>query len=118
MPRKAKRRVLDLDRLPHAEKTRFATEIIEFFTDDLPAYIARKSDHFDLAWAEADMFRTLAALPDSTLKKAGLDRTDLPALVLSAFHLIRVSDKKRRKSSRRATSARKRRPAKRRARAA
>lgn len=112
MVRKAKRRFFDPALLPHADQARVVSDIVDFFTDRLPTFVAREFDNYDLAWAEAELFRALAALPDRRLKKLGLDRADLPAFVLSTFHLIRVSEK-RRKGGRRASVARKR-PAKRR----
>lgn len=102
MVRKAKRRGLDPSKLPHAEKARIASEIVEFFTDAVPAFIARNSRALDRAWAEADLFNALAALPDRELKKRGLARVDLPLLVLSTFHLVRLAKRRKRKPARKA----------------
>ncbi|HET9149351.1 MAG TPA: hypothetical protein VFO61_02630 [Alphaproteobacteria bacterium] len=104
MVRTAKRRVRDIDSLSHAEKTRIANEIVEFFTGRLPEFIAREGNFYDLAWAEADLFRALSALPDRTLKKMGLDRAEIPALVLSTFHLIKWTDRHRRTRGRKSAA--------------
>lgn len=97
MVRKAKRRGLDLGNLPYAEEAQTATDFIEFFTETLPAFILRHSDNFDRAWAEADLFNTLSALPDRELKKRGIARVDIPLIVLSAFHLVHVARKRKRR---------------------
>ena len=98
MARKAQRRGLKLEQLPYAEETRVVNDVFDFLAKRLPAFIEREASSFGAVWAEADVFRALSALPDSALKKAGIDRADLPALVLSAFHLIKVSRKRRKKS--------------------
>ena len=104
MVRKAKRRGLDPKTLPYAEKARIASEFVEFFTDTLPDFIARESNALDVAWAEADLFNALAALSDRDLKKLGVKRVDIPALVLSAFHLVHIARKRKRKPARKAAA--------------
>ena len=95
MARKAKRRGLDLSKLPYAQEAQTANDFVEFITDTVPAFFLRHADNFDRAWAEANLFNALSALPDRELKKRGIDRVDIPLIVLGAFHLIRVAKKRK-----------------------
>lgn len=104
MVRKAKRRGRGLDpsSLPEADKARIASDIVAFFTDSLPNFISREFDLLNLAWAENDLFNTLSGLPDRELKKRGITRADIPALMMSTFHLSRLAKNRKRRPARKA----------------
>jgi hypothetical protein len=59
----------------------------------------------------ANLYRELSGLSDSALKKAGLKRSDLPALVVRTLRLIEVSNgrtaKRRSPAVKRTTTKRK-----------
>jgi hypothetical protein len=90
-PRKLARSGLDPAKLPYASETQAANDALEFLFDRLPSYIVSELRNIDIAVDEANLYRELSSLSDATLKRAGLKRSDLPALVASAFHLIRLS---------------------------
>jgi hypothetical protein len=102
---KARKQKPDPKRLPYAEEARDAAAFVEFFTDDLPAFILRQSDTLTHAWAASDLFNALSALPDRKLKQMGLARVDISPLVLSAFHLVHIARKRKRAAARRRTTA-------------
>jgi hypothetical protein len=70
------------------------TDLFTFLTKRLPDFIEEEFDRLDVARNESELFRELASLPDSTLRKAGLRREDLPRVVLSAFHLVDASKRR------------------------
>jgi hypothetical protein len=89
--RKGARPGLDPAKLPYAGETQAANDVLEFLFDRLPRYVASELRNIDIAVDEANLYRELSSLSDETLRRAGLKRSDLPALVASAFHLIRLS---------------------------
>jgi hypothetical protein len=106
-PRKVARSGLNPARLPYASETQAANDALEFLFDRLPTYIASELRNIDIAVDEANLYRELSSLSDATLKQAGLKRSDLPALVASAFHLIRLSNGRAGRRPRRAAAQRK-----------
>lgn len=102
--RSSKKRRLNPDTLPYAHRARIASDVFDFFGHRLPAFIDREFGYLDEASSESDLFRTLTALPDSRLKRAGIKREELPKLFLNAFHLLRVA-KRQRESARTRTAA-------------
>jgi hypothetical protein len=65
--------------------------VLDFLFNRLPKFIASELHNIDVAVNEAALYRELTNLPDETLRSVGLKRSDLPALVASAFHIIRLS---------------------------
>jgi hypothetical protein len=91
-----RRRALNPKRLPYADEAQTVTDVFHFLTSTLPEFIEEEFERLDIARSESELFRELANLPDATLRKAGLRREDLPRLVLSAFHLIKTTKRRRR----------------------
>lgn len=89
------RRALDPAKLPYAEETQAANEVIDFLFNRLPGFIARELHDIDIAVTEANLFRELSSLSDESLARAGLKRSDLAALVASTFHLINLAERRK-----------------------
>jgi hypothetical protein len=85
------RRTLNPAELPYAEETRLVDKVIDFLFNRLPSFVSRELHNIDVAVTEANLFRELSDLPDAALKKAGLKRSDLPALVASMVRLMNFS---------------------------
>lgn len=90
--RKSSRRILNPATLPYAEETQAANDVIDFLFTRLPNFIARELHDLDIAVDRANLYRELSGLPDPVLKKAGLKRSDLPALVASTLRLVDLSN--------------------------
>jgi len=99
MARKTKRktrRALDPSKLPYAEEAEVANEVVDFLFNRLPDFIGRELRNIDIAVSEANLFRELSNLSDAALKRRGLKRSDLPALVASMYHVINLANGRRR----------------------
>jgi hypothetical protein len=108
---KPTRRGLNPATLPYADETQAANDVIDFLFMRLPDFIARELRNIDIAIDRANLYRELSGLSDSALKKAGLKRSDLPALVVRTLRLIEVSNgrtaKRRSPAVKRTTTKRK-----------